>query len=94
MLAAAKAHVGGATHKATKKLYHDLKTDPNSAVLKAAIALAEAKEAAAQAAAAQEPEHAAPPVDDLFDLPPRPAVDGVSRPASPALVHKQSSRCL
>ena len=40
-------------------------------------------ELVSEAAAPLAPEHEAPPVDDLFALPPRP-VDGVSRPASPS----------
>ena len=45
LLAAAKAHVGGPTHKAIKRLFHNLKEDPDNADIKAAIAMAEAEEA-------------------------------------------------
>jgi ABC-type proline/glycine betaine transport system ATPase subunit len=44
LLAAAKAHVGGPTHKAIKRLYHNLKEDPGNVIIKEAIKLAETEE--------------------------------------------------
>lgn len=41
LLTAAKIHVGGSTHKAIKRLYHNLKEEPDNVLIKEAIKLAE-----------------------------------------------------
>ena len=44
ILVEAKEAVGGSSHKAIKKLYHNLKADPENENITAAIAMAEAEE--------------------------------------------------
>jgi len=71
VLEAAKEAVGGSTHKAIKKLYSNLKSEPDSAAIKAAIAMAEAEESGARDPEVAGPEPEPEPVDVSLPLEPQ-----------------------